>query len=213
VRWIWTFAALAALVGAAACTSSAGDAPSSPARTPTVSVPPPTASSSTGTINPGPPRATQPAVPADVPRTGPNTKRGEKPPVMPLEATQHTPEGAKAFAGFFIKTIDWGYATTSSAYMRHYFEPSCVSCRSAAIALDRARTKHRHFIGDRFTIRRVASTSNSRISVYFDVSSAETVDRHGKGVGGYPALTNFREDMHLVWTSPHWSVKQMVPRS
>ncbi len=66
-----------------------------------------------------------PAVPADVPRTGPNTRKGEKPPVMPVLATKHTAAGAQAFAEFFIKTIDWGYATTSSAYMRHYFEQSC----------------------------------------------------------------------------------------
>ena len=53
-----------------------------------------------------------PTVPADVPTTGPNLLHpGERPPVMPALATQHTPEGAVAFAKFFIQTIDWGFAT------------------------------------------------------------------------------------------------------
>ena len=74
-------------------------------------------------------------MPADVPRTGPNTRKGEQPPVMPVAATKHTADGAKAFAEFFIKTIDWGYATTSSAYMRHYFK-SVYWCGIAAKAFD-----------------------------------------------------------------------------
>ena len=47
---------------------------------------------------------------------------------MPVAATKHSAAGAQAFAEFFIKTIDWGYATTSSAYMRHYFMHACSGC-------------------------------------------------------------------------------------
>lgn len=134
---------------------------------------------------------------------------------MPLEATQHTPEGAKAFAEFFIKTIDWGYATTSSAYMRHYFRTSCVGCRSTAIALDRARAKQRHFIGDRFAIRSSSmvsrtTTRTAHVLVTFDVNSSEVVDVAGKFVDGGPALKDFREQVDLSWSSNRWLISEFT---
>ncbi len=99
-------------------------------------------------------------MPADVPTTGPNlVRKGERPPVMPLVATKHTPAGAVAFAKFFELTIDWGYATTSTAYMRHYYEPTCVTCKSIQLGLDRAAAKHRRFVGGRMAI----SSASSRI--------------------------------------------------
>jgi hypothetical protein len=152
-----------------------------------------------------------------VPKTGPNTKAGEKPPIMPLEATQHTPEGAKAFAEFFIKTIDWGYATTSSAYMRHYFKRSCVGCRSTADALDKAKHKEHHFLGDRFIIESAQITDNTTIAkpqvlVTFDVSSSEVVDKNGKFVNGGPALRGFRELASLSWHTSRWVVDEFAAK-
>src|SRR4051794_15205328 len=161
VRWIGTFAAFALLSCAAACTSSSSGSPASstasspaPSSVPVssaVTSPPPSTTTKSSSFS-GPPRPVTPTLPADVPKTGPNTRPGEKPPVVPLEATQHTGRGAQAFAEFFIKTIDWGYATTSSAYMRHYFTKSCIGCRSTAEALDKAARAKHHFVGDRFTL-------------------------------------------------------------
>jgi hypothetical protein len=134
---------------------------------------------------------------------------------MPLEATQHTPDGAKAFAEFFIKTIDWGYATTSSAYMRHYFQHACVGCRSTADALDRARRKKHHFIGDRFTIKSATmtgpvTTQKAHVVVTFDVESVEVVDKNGKPVDAAPAANGFRELVTLSWHGTQWAIDEFV---
>ncbi|HZZ96909.1 MAG TPA: DUF6318 family protein [Jatrophihabitantaceae bacterium] len=131
---------------------------------------------------------------------------------MPLEATQHTPEGAKAFAEFFIKTIDWGYATTSSAYMRHYFTKSCLECSNAASALDRAARLHRHFVGDRFSIKSASpARRSSTIRVTFDVSSGEVVDRHDHFLSGDTSHPGYREDIAVSWAGQSWMVRKMVP--
>jgi hypothetical protein len=214
---IWTFAAFVLLALCAACTSSGPGTPHTSASIshPTVSVPPPTTSAPSSSPV-GPPKPPQPSLPADVPTTGPNTRAGEKPPIMPLEATQHTPDGATAFAQFFIKTIDWGYATTSSTYMRHYFQTACVGCRSTADALDKARKQKHHFIGDRFTIRSATEQGTTALKVHvlttFDVSSSEVVDHDGKFVDGGPAIPKFRELIDMSWHGDHWLVDDFTAK-
>ena len=159
-----------------------------------------------------------PTVPADVPTTGPNLRsRGEKPPIEPVAALEHTPEGAKAFAEFFIKTIDWGFATTSSKYMRHYYEATCIECENAARGLDSAARARHHFIGDRFTIRRVETVARSGsahgLDIYFDVTSTEVVDQAGKFVDALGALINFRERVQVTWSRGQWKVTTMIPKA
>lgn len=222
VRRAWVI--LIVGLAAAGCTSSGGSK-SSP---PSVSSDPSTPASSSAVTSTAPPSPTvsptptrtapaTPTVPPDVPTTGPNMKPGEKPPVMPLVATTHTPAGAKAFAEFFIRTIDWAYATNSAKYMRHYYEASCIECRSAADAVDKAVREGHHFIGDRFTIRRSAvlnsSNASTVVDVYFDVSAAEVVDGKGRFVDGLGALNNYRERITTAWRPSGWMVTDMLPKA
>jgi hypothetical protein len=134
---------------------------------------------------------------------------------MPLAATKHTPAGAAAFAKFFIQTIDWAYATTSTTYMRHYFQHSCVACLSTADAVDQAKRAGHHFDGDRFRIRQVvpASPRGAELSamVHFDVESAEVVTASGAFVNGLPAYPDFRERAFVQWQLDHWTVVEMIP--
>ena len=92
-------AALLVVVTLVAAACNSGAAKSSPTSSATsVPVSSPTAKPSSS-----------PAGPAT---TGPNVRPGERPPVMPPAAKQHTQEGALAFAGYFIRALDWSIATT-----------------------------------------------------------------------------------------------------
>jgi len=159
------------------------------------------------------PTPTAPTVPADVPSTGPNTKPGERPPVMPAMATRHTAAGAKAFAEFFIKTIDWGYATTSSTYMRHYFARTCIDCLSVANALDYDRNRGHRYIGDRFSIVRstepTPTGSTYQLHLELDVTASEVVDKNGNFVDGEGALNDYDELLRLAWSSRGWTISDM----
>lgn len=131
---------------------------------------------------------------------------------MPIAATQHTAAGARAFAEFFIRTIDWAYATTSTTYMRHYFQRGCVGCSAFADAIDRAMQQGHHFIGDRFDIVEVSpatGTATKHYTVSSNVNAAEVVDRQGKFVAGQPALSNFRENVGIEWIRENWVVLAM----
>jgi hypothetical protein len=209
VRRIRAYAAFLTLL-LAGCTSSGGSDPTSPPlTTPTTSVsiaPPPSSSSSSSAPAPQ-------TVPSDVPRTGPNTKPGEKPPVMPVAATQHTPDGAKAFAEFFIRTIDWSAATTSATYTDHYYESSCSSCRTLSDSTERARRAGHHYIGGRMSITgvRLSATALARSAEYtavvtFDITSFEEVTRSGAFVIGDGAHRDYSFEVSMSWRAGSWTV-------
>ena len=186
-----------------------------------VTSPSPTPSSTTAVATPTKtptPTPSQLTVPADVPTTGPNLNHpGEKPPVMPLLATQHTPAGAVAFAKFFELTTDWGFATTSSAYMKHYMQPTCLDCLSIRDGLDRAAMAHEHYVGDRLTITHAATRSgppprgaDSGVDVTYDVTSAEVLTSHNAYVDAEPAA-KAQDLLWLSWRKDGWTVVQLVP--
>jgi hypothetical protein len=166
-----------------------------------------------------PPHPASPTVPADVPTTGPNLlKAGEQPPVMPLEASQHTPAGAIAFAKFFIQTIDWGFATTSGAYMRHYFLSSCIECASHADSLDKTRKAGEHYLGSRFAIRSISSVRSDRrdgseasAKVLFDLTSMEVLNSSGAFVSGDIARPGNQRLLWMAWRANGWVVVDMSP--
>jgi hypothetical protein len=205
----------------AGCTSSTSGSPADPGSSAPVSSAPVSVGpsiSTPGTSSPtsptSPPVSVSTAVPADVPTTGPNLlHKGERPPVMPELATEHTPAGAVAFARFFIRTIDWGYATTSTAYMKHYYEPSCITCTSIAKAVDGQAAKQHHFRGDRLSIRTAGVSDQSgasvTVTVRFRVSSVEVVDDRGAFVDASPAVT-LSNAVTLRWLSRQWLVTDVV---
>jgi hypothetical protein len=209
VRRIRAYAAFLTLL-LAGCTSSGGSDPTSPPlTTPTTSVsiaPPPSSSSSSSAPAPQ-------TVPSDVPRTGPNTKPGEKPPVMPVAATQHTPDGAKAFAEFFIRTIDWGYATVSAAYMRHYFQSSCEGCVIFADGIDKDRRAGVHYIGGRTSILSAAISSDFKVIVTVDITSFEKKSASEKFLTGEEAHSKLPFVVHLRWLRSSWQVVALAVQS
>jgi hypothetical protein len=176
----------------------------------------PTTSDPTGSTSP--PAAASTAVPADVPTTGPNLlHKGERPPVMPALATKHTPAGAVAFAKFFIQTIDWAYATTNTAYMRHYYVNACVTCRSIDQAITRAAKRGRHFVGDRLSVIAVrdvnrAVTDGPELSLTVDIAvgSVRVVDAEGRQIDRQPALT-IHDFVALYWSAGAWTVQEVRP--
>jgi len=184
------FVSLLALGVAAACTGHDPSPNLSPVSTP------PTISSSPVAS----PTATAAAYPADVPLTGHNVRPGEKPPVYPAAARATDQAGANAFAEFFMKTLDWAYATTNPSYMKHYYGPTCGQCQG--LALDIGDTaKQRHFYeGGRITIRSIGATPVAPVTapatfctlVVVDVQATSVVTVSGAVINGSGAARGLR---------------------
>jgi hypothetical protein len=131
---------------------------------------------------------------------------------MPELATEHTRAGAQAFAVFFIKTIDWGYATTSSSYIRHYSESECVTCRSLSNGFDKAFRLHHRYMGGRMTVVRSQSTLAQRdapLVLTIKITPFREIDSRNRVVQADRAHIALRFRVDLVWLEPAWHVREV----
>jgi hypothetical protein len=112
------------------------------------------------------------ATPAVSPTSGPKVRPGERPPAMPAAAKQHTQEGALAFAGYFIRALDWSIATTDPSILVPISSPSCAACSSYISRLDSLRRAHGYLQGGRLKLisEKIATGSFSIRSDYVIVT-------------------------------------------
>ena len=206
-----------ALVGALALLTSGctgGDA--APNRS-TVSVASSAPSTSTAPTSARPTPTVRP-YPADVPLTGHNLKPGEKPPLYPAAAKARTQAGANAFAEFFMRTLDWAYATTNPSYMKHYAGPSCGLCAGLATGISKTAAEKHWYLGGRLTIHPATATPIGPVTapadncslVMFDVTAFSTVDRTGKVFSGDGAHTGDRIKLCVKKFDTGWNVTYMA---
>jgi hypothetical protein len=172
-------ASLRMAVGAAmvavtvACTGHAAEPKTSGA-----SVAPPVSTSAPTSPQPTP----SSPYPADVPLTGHNVKPGEKPPLYPAAASSRSQAGANAFAEFFMRTLDWMYATTNPAYPKHYFASSCGLCSGLTTGMTKTAALNHFYEGGRFTVHPAVGTQIAPVTAPADYCAALVVDETAQTV-------------------------------
>jgi hypothetical protein len=120
--------------------------------------------------------------PADVPLSGHNLKPGEKPPLYPAAARARTQAGANAFAEFYMRTLDWAYATTNPSYMKHYTGPSCGLCTGLATGISKTAALRHWYLGGRFTVHTPTATKIAPVTAPADFCSVVIIDETAESV-------------------------------
>jgi hypothetical protein len=171
--------------------------------------PPPTTASPTPSSRP---------YPADVPLTGHNVKPGEKPPLYPAAARAHTQDGANAFAEFYMRTLDWAYATTNPSYMKHYTGPTCGLCNGLATGISKTAALRHWYLGGRFTVHVPSPTRIAPVTaaadfcsiVAVDETAQSVVDASGRVFSGDGAHSNDRLKVCAVSDADSWKITYMA---
>jgi Family of unknown function (DUF6318) len=156
--------------------------------------------------------------PADVPLTGHNVKPGEKPPVYPATAHARTQAGANAFAEFFMKTLDWAYATTNPSYMKHYYGPTCGQCSGLATGIAKTAASRHWYEGGRLTVHPPARVAIAPVTApadfcsvaMVDLTATTVVDRTGKIFNGAGAATGLRFKLCAKFDEDQWQVSYLA---
>ena len=181
----------------------------------TTAVPPTTAPSTAPTST----SPTPSAYPADVPLTGHNVRPGEKPPLYPAAARAKTQAGANAFAEFYLRTLDWAYATTNPSYLKHYSGPSCELCNDLATGISTTAAHHHWYLGGRLTSHPATATpigpgtapaDYCSIVVTVDSTAQSVVDRAGTVFNEEPAHPNLRWKVCLKASPTPWQVSYLA---
>lgn len=180
--------------------------------TASASVAPPTTTATPSSSHSSP----APVYPADVPLTGHNVKPGEKPPLYPAAAKVRSQAGANAFAEFFMRTLDWMYATTNPAYPKHYFAASCGLCSGLTTGMTKTMALQHYYEGGRFTVHPAVGTQIAPVTapadycsvVTVDETSQTVVDKTGKIFNGEPAHTGDRIKL-CAKSTDYWRVTYM----
>jgi uncharacterized protein DUF6318 len=173
--------------------------------------------SATPSASPRPTPSARP-YPVDVPLTGHNVKPGEKPPLYPAAARARTQAGANAFAEFFMRTLDWAYATTNPSYLKHYTGPSCGLCTGLATGISKTAALKHWYLGGRFTLQRATSTAIGPVtapadycsSVTVDTTAESVVDRTGKVFNGDGAYTNLKVKICAKFIDSKWQTTYLA---
>ncbi len=162
----------------------------------------------------------QAGYPADVPLTGPNVRPGETPPVYPAAARARTQAGANAFAGFFMATLDWAYATTNPSYMKHYYASSCGLCAGLATGIAKTAAEGDFYRGGRLIVYPATKSEVAPVTapaqfcslVAVDTQATQVVDRHGEVLNSDRAYTGDRYKVCVLNASrtASWSVTYLA---
>lgn len=143
--------------------------------------------------------------------TGPGVRPGEVPPVQSALARQHTPEGALAFAAYFIRVLDWSFATTDPYLLDDVSAPSCVACKRFSESLAKLGREGGHIVGGRFalnssTLLRGSFAIRSEFVVGLVVTQgAVAVVRPGNArttVTSAPTIDRAR--LYISWHASRW---------
>ena len=144
--------------------------------------------------------------------TGPGVLPGEKPPVLSADAKQHTPAGALAFATYYIRALDWSFATNDAYLLKQITSSSCSACRRYITALDGLSD------GERLTGSRITVVSNRLVTGRFNVKSdlvvefvlndqaAVLVKPSSPPSTVAPAATHDKSLVFLSWVASSWRI-------
>ena len=198
IRWVrlLVVASLLASAGAAAaCTSSGGGS---------------------DTFTPAPPTSTA-TTPSPTPsRTGPLTTGagvapGEQPPQLGPFEKQHTSAGAISFAGFYIKALDWSFATSDPYLLKEVGAATCEYCEKAIAGLEKVQAGGGHITGSRIRLDSSELQSfKGKIKADFIVKVASTQQA---GAIVYPTATTDKTGLshdvsfvYVSWVDRGWKV-------
>lgn len=134
----WCLLVLLSCVGLVACgTGPAGPSPSPPPTTP-----------ASATASPSPSAVAKPVY---KPATATSKALNVPVPVMPEAAKRETPEGAKAFVGYWVAMLSYAYETGDVRRLRSLAASTCTSCDSIPADIEHEASAYSWQEGGRVT--------------------------------------------------------------
>lgn len=171
-------------------------------------------------FTPGPPLSssstpTQTLTPS---RSGPLTtglavEPGEKPPALSRLAKAHDLNGAVAFAGYYIKALDWSYATTDPYLLHQISASTCDACKTVIDGLLKLQKEGSHAKGGRIHLEsgEICECTDTQVKAQHIVKVVDTQDAGAIVRPNGTTSDNFARHrittyVYLSWLGKGWKV-------
>ncbi len=194
------------LLGAVACTSS-GSGGTTPRPTSTL---PGSSTAPTSTTPTAPSTSASPSVAT----TGPNVRPGEKPPMLSKYGAMNTRLGSLEFGNYWMRAVDWAYATMDTALARSIMSSKCTGCNKLlSLDIDKLAASGSYYRGGRIAI--LESTiqpniphngSTAIIDVTVDQAALTSYTRAGEVVDRSPDSGRVTFRTWIAYAGDHWLV-------
>jgi len=129
----------------------------------------------------------------------------------------HTEDGARQFAAFFARTLDWADATGSASYSAHYFDADCTECSTLTQGIDKDHNAGKLYIGGRVALNGVQLPAaspdvNSDVDcvVKVSITAGETRAPDGRVIDATPNLPDVSVRLLLRWNGSSWLVAELT---
>ena len=141
--------------------------------------------------------------------TYPNARPGENSPVRPADALSGA--GAEAFAVYFVKVIDWAYATMDSTLLEQASSSECALCTGFIEESARRNAAGQRAMGSRSTILNSylsggSDPTDQLVNVVFSATALDVVDANGVTVGSADAIPMFQMNVRVEYRADGWIV-------
>jgi hypothetical protein len=142
---------------------------------------------------------------------------GEKPPVFPELAKQHTANGAIAFAAYYFTAYDWGYATNDPTLIEDISSPTCRGCAKFVDGLRGLASQGGTLMGGRIKVRsrglrhgQFRYEADFVVGVRVDETPIYILRPHAQRSKAAPAIANRESLVFVSWVSNRWQVDEVA---
>jgi hypothetical protein len=151
------------------------------------------------------------APPSSAPSTGPG---GVAVPTPAPEAAQRSDTGAKAFGVYYVKLLDYTYATRDVAPLRQASDAACRVCQGTADDVSKFAKPGYKFEGGRFTLKDLTvsqpSPTQPVIVANISITGLTVTDPNGQR-DPYSEAAHPRAQLMITekWTGSGWTVTDL----
>jgi hypothetical protein len=125
---------------------------------------------------------------------------------MPAAAKQHTQEGALAFAGYFIRALDWSIATTDPQLLVPISDPACVACGNYVKEIRDVRARGGYIRGGRISLSAAdinRSVSKSGVEYIIMISTIQepdsVIEKSRSPMSEETSIERLKSNLLLAW--------------
>jgi hypothetical protein len=130
---------------------------------------------------------------------------------MPSEAAAETPQGAAAFARYYLDVVGRAFATADPSLLDQLSAAGCGGCDALIASVNELREQGRKRVGGEYTVTSVAAPPVEEGDVVVEIAyvraAGEVVDAAGRVQASAPAVPQTNAQMRLVRSGRSWIVQ------